>query len=253
MTLQKIMIVDDSPLILEALSASLRAAGYEVSTRSVAIGTGAAILRERPALVLMDVSMPLLSGAEISESLRASTSSHDSVIVLYSDRPESELDTLSRQCGAAGFIRKSASQRELLAEITRFLALNRRASSSGTPHARASSVLVAGSRDTLTWARRVLAPLAVVRCTDSGTEALRLMSQRASAPSSVLLGTSLLDMRARVLWERATRMDERWKRHIVILDEVGETAPVGPPEMRRWAPGDPLAVLLEHLDLPRGP
>jgi pimeloyl-ACP methyl ester carboxylesterase len=78
------------------------------------------------------------------------------------------------------------------------------------------------------------------------------MSQRSSAPHAVLLGTSLLDMRATVAWDRATRLDDRWKRHIVVVDEPGFAMSSAPSDMLRWAPTDPLALLLERLDLPRG-
>ena len=242
------MIVDDSTLILEAIGSSLREAGYDVVTRSVPIGTGGAILREKPALVLMDVSMPLMTGAEISESLRASTVAHDSIIVLHSDRPAAELDALSRRCGAAGYIRKSAERRELLADVARFLAHRRHPTPAPQSRSRYGGLLVAAAPETLTWARRTLGPLVAVRCTDSGTEVLRLIGT-GGAPRAVLLGTSLLDLPAVRAWDRAVRMDERWKQRIVVVDEPGTSVPEGPPGMMRWQTTEPLSALLEKLDI----
>ena len=59
------MVVDDSELVCRALSRALGAEGFEVVTRLNPIGTGAAIARERPDVVLLDVSMPALDGAEV--------------------------------------------------------------------------------------------------------------------------------------------------------------------------------------------
>lgn len=254
-TRPKIMIVDDSALILEVIGSMLREAGFEVITRAVAIGTGAAIIRERPALVLMDVSMPLLSGTEISESLRASSASHTSTIVLFSDRPTAELEAMTRQCGAAGFISKSAGRETLLSEVGRFLA--RRGSSrpgrkqvgAGERRGRLHDVLVAGSVKTLAWARELLRLHAVVRGTDSGTEALRAMTASAP-PDAVLLGTALLDLPAHTAWAHVTRVDDRWRRRIVVVEEAGHPSPPPAPGMLLWTGKEPESVLLTWLGFP---
>jgi CheY-like chemotaxis protein len=246
-TRAKIMIVDDSPLVLEAIGQTLRSAGYEVIARSIAIGTGAAILREKPALVLLDVSMPLLSGPEISGSLRASQAGAGTLIVLFSDRPSTELESLVRQCGAAGYVSKAARAEELLAEIGRHLA-GRSGSRPGRERRRGrlDEVLVAGQPDTVRWARALLREHATVRGTDSGTEALRLI--HSSEPlGAVMLGTGLLDLTAHMAWTHATRTDERWRDRIVVVEEPGHPGADGLPGMLRWSARDSESVLLSWL------
>jgi CheY-like chemotaxis protein len=240
------MIVDDSALILHAVGETLRGAGYEVIARSVAIGTGAAILRERPALVLMDVSMPLLTGTEISESLNASSTSHSSIIVLFSDRPSADLEVLTQGCSAAGFIPKSAPASTLLSEVSRYLAHRSSRPSPDRKRGRLDEVLVAGRADTYDWARELLRPHAVVRGTDSGTEALRIMNA-SDAPGAVLLGTGLLDLPAHTTWSHATRNDERWRDRIIVVEESGHPGRPALPGMRKWSRADPDSVLLAWL------
>lgn len=243
------MIVDDSVLVLEVVGETLRSAGYEVVARNVAIGTGAAILREKPALVLMDVSMPLMSGADISESLRQSAAANASTIVLFSDRPAEELGPLAQRCGAAGFIPKSAPPNLLLIEVGRFLD-DRRGSRPGSERRRGrlDEVLVAGEAGTVRWARDLLRHHAMVRGTDSGTEALRWIGS-ADAPLAALLGTGLLDLTAHSTWAHATRLDDRWRERIVIVEERGHPAPPSTPGMRQWSAREPEAVLLGWLGL----
>jgi len=60
-----IMVVDDCEIVLEVTKHLLEEAGFHVMTRSSARGSTAAILKEQPSCVLMDVSMPALSGTEI--------------------------------------------------------------------------------------------------------------------------------------------------------------------------------------------
>ncbi|MGN6592582.1 MAG: response regulator [Terriglobales bacterium] len=66
-----VFVVDDNALMRTLLTATLRAGGYEVD--SAAGGSEAlARMRERPpGVVLMDLQMPEMSGAETLRALRA--------------------------------------------------------------------------------------------------------------------------------------------------------------------------------------
>ena len=60
-----ILIADDEPNIVVSLEYLLRREGYEVSVARDGDEALAAILRERPALVLLDAMMPKRSGFEV--------------------------------------------------------------------------------------------------------------------------------------------------------------------------------------------
>jgi CheY-like chemotaxis protein len=65
-----VLVVDDDALTREAYAEFLQDCGYDVVE---AAHGGEAILhvyRHRPALVLLDISMPVLDGVETAESLR---------------------------------------------------------------------------------------------------------------------------------------------------------------------------------------
>ncbi|UJR80100.1 response regulator [Sandaracinus amylolyticus] len=239
----KIMIVDDSPLIIDVVGTVLRGAGYEVVTRSVAVGASAAILRERPALVLIDVSMPLVTGTEISQSLRGSRSSHESVIVLHSDRPAEQLDALVKECGADGYVRKTGNPRELLAEVSRWLAYGARKA-----RGRGAGVFVAASIATQALVREVIGTRATVQATDSGTEALRVLYAR-DALRSVVIGSALRDLSASTLWRKALEVDPRLRGRMVVIDEGGRDERVWPADVVWWTRADRPDRLLEALAL----
>lgn len=115
----KLLIVDDSPIIREFVQTILEEE-YEVIGLDSPTGFSRALVQEKPDLVLMDVSMPALSGDKLVEiALRSGL--HRCPIVLFSDRSDAELARLVEECGAAGYIRKSQDPTSLSLKLRRFL------------------------------------------------------------------------------------------------------------------------------------
>jgi DNA-binding NarL/FixJ family response regulator len=123
----KIMVIDDSELVLKAVDARLRAQGFEVITRTEALGSSAAILTERPDLVLLDVKMPGLDGLSLARLIGVNPATARVRIVLHTSQPAETLAGLVKQCGAAGAIHKGSSATTFIEEIRRLLALPPRA------------------------------------------------------------------------------------------------------------------------------
>ena len=97
--LSKVLIVDDDPTSIRILETALKGRGYEVMTRTQALGTSTVILRERPHVVVMDVDMPALNGDRIVAMMRSKVP--ETAFVLCSGLPKPELLRLAAQCGAA--------------------------------------------------------------------------------------------------------------------------------------------------------
>lgn len=115
----KLLIVDDSPIIREFVQTILEEE-YEVIGLDSPTGFSRILVQEKPDVVLMDVSMPALSGDKLVEiALRSGL--HRCPIVLFSDRSDAELARLVEECGAAGYIRKSQDPTSLSLKLRRFL------------------------------------------------------------------------------------------------------------------------------------
>ena len=114
----KVLIVDDDPTTLLIAEARLQSAGHRVSTRDRAFGTSAAVLREKPDVVLLDIRMPGLPGDELGELL----SSHGTAVILYSGEDEDLLKQHAQSCGSIGYICKSDSSEDFLQEFARLSA-----------------------------------------------------------------------------------------------------------------------------------
>ena len=62
---KKILICDDEPYILESVSYIARQAGYDFSTAEDGEQSLEIAKKEKPALILLDINMPKLTGYEI--------------------------------------------------------------------------------------------------------------------------------------------------------------------------------------------
>ena len=200
------MVVDDSVLVCRALERALGAEGFEVVTRLNPIGTGAAIAREKPDVVLLDVSMPALDGGEVLATLAQAR--RRPRVLLPSDRDPAELEALARRHGADGTIPKGTPVAEIAQRLRRLVR---------APQTRRRAVLVvepeADRRARITDG---LAGFADVTSSDSGTEALLLvMSPR--PPELVVASTELDDLPLSKLAREAIRVDDSYRDRFVIL------------------------------------
>jgi CheY-like chemotaxis protein len=79
-----VLVADDEPDIVALISRRLVKAGYRVIT---AANGGEALQRaqeELPAVAVLDVMMPLMTGIEVSRRLRSLPATHDMPVILIS-------------------------------------------------------------------------------------------------------------------------------------------------------------------------
>lgn len=123
----RVLVVDDEPQIVRGLSASLRAAGYDVaSAESAKEALQAAALRP-PDAVILDLALPDGSGVEVCRSLREWT---DAPVIVVSAL-DAEADKIAAlDAGADDYVTKPYAVGELLARLR--AALRRGAAPGGT-------------------------------------------------------------------------------------------------------------------------
>ncbi|SEH01690.1 two-component system, OmpR family, response regulator [Nonomuraea solani] len=111
----RLLIVEDDPNILELLAASLRFAGFEVTTAKSGLDAVAAVQRHRPDLVVLDVMLPDLDGFEIVRRLRGG-GLHTPVVFLTA-RDETEDKIRGLTIGGDDYVTKPFSLEEVVARI----------------------------------------------------------------------------------------------------------------------------------------
>jgi two-component system KDP operon response regulator KdpE len=110
----RILVVDDEPQILRALRVNLRARGYDVDTAADGITALKAAADRVPDLVVLDLGLPDLDGADVIGGLRGWTSVP---IVVLSGRTDSRDKVDALDAGADDYITKPFGVDELLARI----------------------------------------------------------------------------------------------------------------------------------------
>jgi CheY-like chemotaxis protein len=124
----KVLIVDDSEFELKVARKRLEDAGYQVISTSSG-NCAHLVMRERPDLILMDVSMPGLQGDLAARMLLLSQSNSSStVIVLHSRLPEEELAAKVKATGVAGYIAKTQDTKVFLKQVGEWAAMAKKKS-----------------------------------------------------------------------------------------------------------------------------
>ncbi len=108
------LVVDDEPQILRALSTSLRAAGYEVETAATAEAALAQAAMRPPDVLIIDLVLPDGNGTEVCREIR--TWSTAPVIVLSAVGDEQE-KVAALDAGADDYVTKPVGLDELLARL----------------------------------------------------------------------------------------------------------------------------------------
>ncbi|HET6210836.1 MAG TPA: response regulator transcription factor [Jatrophihabitans sp.] len=110
----RVLLVDDEPQIVQALTMNLRARRYEVH----AAGSGAAALRVAeqypPDVVLLDLGLPDMDGVEVIHGLRAGSSAP---IIVLSGRIGGSDKVGALDAGADDYVTKPFGMDELMARI----------------------------------------------------------------------------------------------------------------------------------------
>ena len=117
----RVLIADDHALVREALRRGLESAGCAV-VGEAADGTEAVELAtmHHPDVILMDISMPTISGILATRKIRAS---HPEIaVIMLSMYADDSALSAARRAGAAGFLVKDSTTDQIVASIDRLMA-----------------------------------------------------------------------------------------------------------------------------------
>ena len=110
-----ILIVEDDPALVHAISRNLAVRGYETDSATT-VAEALSLLDGRcPALLLLDVDLPDGSGWEVVRALRAAGCNGTSVIVMSALRPNARLAT---ELHCAAVLEKPFPMESLLRQVS---------------------------------------------------------------------------------------------------------------------------------------
>ena len=110
---KRILVVDDEPSIVDAVSTALRYEGYEVTEASTGRDALEAIALARPDLVILDWMLPDIEGIEVGRRLRARGFETAVLFLTAKDGIENKVEAL--RAGGDDYLTKPFSLAELVA------------------------------------------------------------------------------------------------------------------------------------------
>jgi two-component system KDP operon response regulator KdpE len=113
----KILVVDDDPDLVRAMRLRLRANNYEVTTASDGYGAIASAQKERPALIILDLGLPVGDGFVVLDRLQNSDSLSGVPVIVLSARDPQANEERALKAGASAFFQKPADNDELMNAI----------------------------------------------------------------------------------------------------------------------------------------
>ena len=126
----KVLVIDDEPSILRALRINLTARDYEVTTATDGASGLAAVSRERPDVLILDLGLPDMDGTDVIHGVRGWTSTP---IIVLSVWGQEQMKVAALDAGADDYVTKPFGMDELLARLRAAVRRAAPASSSGEP------------------------------------------------------------------------------------------------------------------------
>ncbi len=119
MTLEKILLVDDEPRILELLSVALENEGYQVLEADNGKEALAQFKKEKPQVVLLDIRMPDMDGLEVLRQIKESNQTSSVIMMSAYGAMETVLQAIKR--GAYDYLTKPVDLEKVKVLVKRTL------------------------------------------------------------------------------------------------------------------------------------
>jgi len=118
---RRILIADDEPNIVVSLEYLMKREGHAVSVARDGREALAAIRRDRPDLVLLDVMMPAMSGFDVCQAVRADPALAGVRILMLTAKGRDTDLAKGTALGADAYMTKPFSTQELAARVRELL------------------------------------------------------------------------------------------------------------------------------------
>jgi DNA-binding response OmpR family regulator len=119
----KTLIIEDEPALLDIYSTKLRIDGFDVTTAPDGIEGFERAMDEKPAIILLDVIMPIKDGFEVLKDLKANPKTREIPVIILSNLGQEYEVKRGMALGAACFLTKAnLTPGKVVDEVRRVLA-----------------------------------------------------------------------------------------------------------------------------------
>ena len=119
--MSKILIVDDSPTIIELLKTVLASSGHEVLTANDGV-TGLNLAKENhPDLIVLDIMLPKMNGYEVCNLIKFDDKYKDIKILMLTAKASEEAKNIGYETGADEYMTKDLDPDKILQVVKKML------------------------------------------------------------------------------------------------------------------------------------
>jgi len=109
-----ILIAEDEPSILEALTFVLRRAGWSVHTVTDGEAVMGAVRRDAPRVLVLDIMLPKRSGFEVLKQIRANEATAALPVLVLTAKGQQQDRRIAEEFGADSFVTKPYSNADVV-------------------------------------------------------------------------------------------------------------------------------------------
>lgn len=132
---KKILVIDDDVNLIKVIENRLLSTGYEVITANNGSSGVAKAKTQKPDLILLDLTMPVVDGYKVMERLRQDEETKSiPVIILTGSRNYNDVLKSFTEFGAVDYITKPFESGDLIKAIERALIVYERKNKQGGPN-----------------------------------------------------------------------------------------------------------------------
>ena len=117
----KVLIVDDAATVLQFQKFVLEKEGYEILTATNGQEGLDSALAHKPAIVLLDIMMPVMDGIECCRLLRGHPDTKDTPIIMVTTRSEVDKVEAAKEAGCTDYVFKPVNPQLLKTKIKQYL------------------------------------------------------------------------------------------------------------------------------------
>ncbi len=118
---KRILLVEDDPAVMRAMSYMLEKEGYEVLTAMNGLEGLTKVKEENPDLLILDVMLPGIDGFEVCHRLRAEPQTAQLPILMLSAKGQEADKSMGLQVGANEYLTKPVERLVFLGKVEALL------------------------------------------------------------------------------------------------------------------------------------
>ena len=244
----KILIADDSPLVLRMLEKMLQGAGFAVVTARDGLEAIEKAFAEDVQLVVLDVMMPRMNGYQACRLLKTEPATKSLPIIILTSKDQAGDRFWGLETGADYYVTKDAEPQKILELVKKVAALQEQSGRSGSSEPRAGVDILSRVNDLLDrklFEATILSEIgrvarSIVRFDESFTSVMAVIARVVDFAAGAMAFVEEEDLEVFLLLQRPTapHVVEEMKARLletIARDRVG--APFAKVQARLFAPG----------------